>query len=63
MFITAATSDGSQYLENVTGTKDGNVLFNDALETLYLWLYNNENMVKNQEQKLAATTSRSTLLN
>ena len=26
--------------------KEGNVLFNDALNTFYLWLYGDEHMVK-----------------
>ena len=30
-----------------TGRKEGNVLFNDALNTFYLWLYGVKHMVKN----------------
>ena len=31
---------------SVIPTKEGNVLFNDALNTFYLWLYGIEHMVK-----------------
>ena len=33
-------------LELVGTRKEGNVLFNDALNTFYLWLYGNRHMVK-----------------
>ena len=39
--------------------KEGNVLFNDALNTFYLWLYGVRHMVKyhsDSERKPAATT-------
>ena len=39
--------------------KEGNVLFNDALNTFYLWLYGVEHMVKyhsDSERKPAAAT-------
>ena len=41
------------------GRKEGNVLFNDALNTFYLWLYGVRHMVKdssNSERKPAAAT-------
>ena len=31
--------------------KEGNVLFNDALNTLYLWLYGVRHMVKNHSDR------------
>ena len=38
--------------------KEGNVLFNDTLNTFYLWLYGVRNMVNHSdmERKHAATT-------
>ena len=40
--------------------KEGNVLFNDALNTFYLWLYGVRHMVKDhsdsEERKPAAAT-------
>ena len=33
-------------LFSVVGRKEGNVLFNDALNTFYLWLYGIRHMVK-----------------
>ena len=33
-------------LMKVEGWKEGNVLFNDTLNTFYLWLYGIEHMVK-----------------
>ena len=32
------------------GRKEGNVLFNDTLNTLYLWLYGIRHMVKDSEK-------------
>ena len=32
---------------SIEGRKEGNVLFNDALNTFYLWLYSIRHMVKN----------------
>ena len=33
--------------QQMEGRKEGNVLFNDALNTFYLWLYGVSHMVKN----------------
>ena len=33
-------------LKNDTGRKEGNVLFNDTLNTFYLWLYGVRHIVK-----------------
>ena len=37
------------------GRKEGNVLFNDALNTFYLWLYGIRHMVKEERKHAAAT--------
>ena len=37
--------------EYVSGTKEGNVLFNDALNTFYLWLYGVRHMVKRERER------------
>ena len=34
------------FAHGVIGRKEGNVLFNDALNTFYLWLYGIRHMVK-----------------
>ena len=39
-------SQSSKYLDTVTGRKEGNVLFNDALKTFYLRLYGIKHIVK-----------------
>ena len=40
---------------------DGNVLFNDALNTFYLRVYGVGHMVKDRERKSAAATTWATL--
>ena len=45
----------------IVGRKEGNVLFNDALNTFYLRLYGVRHMVK-EERKPAATTWATLLL-
>ena len=40
-----------QNLRDSTGSKEGNVLFNDALSTFYLWLYGVRHMVKDHSER------------
>ena len=47
--LTILCSLGNPVFQNVhlnVGRKEGNVLFNDALNTFYLWLYGVRHMVK-----------------
>ena len=49
----------SQPINKFMGRKEGNVLFNDTLNTFYLWLYGVGHMVKDHsdsERKPAAAT-------
>ena len=49
---------------NKEGRKEGNILFNNTLNTFYLWLYGIEHMVKYQsdsDRKPAAATTWPTL--
>ena len=38
------------------GRKEGNVLFNDALNTFYLWLYGDRHMVKHHSDSETGNT-------
>ena len=42
------------------GRKEGNVLFNDALNTFYLWLYGIRHMVKEGRKEMFYLTMHST---
>ena len=44
----------------MTGRKEGSVLFNDALNTFYLWLYGIGYMVKEREREMFYLTTHST---
>ena len=58
LFLVYVT-DIADELNCVTRKKEGNVLFNDALNTFYLWLYGVRHIVKNHsdsERKPAAAT-------
>ena len=59
MFQSASVLVNLLYLAQNMGWKEGNVLFNDTLNTLYLRLYGVGHMVKDHsdnERKPAATT-------
>ena len=50
-------------ITTIDGRKEENVLFNGALNTIYLWLYGVGHMVKDHsESKRAAATKWATLL-
>ena len=55
----AAEKVGGMLFVNCTSRKEGNVLFNDALNTFYLWLYGVRDIVKDHsdcERKPAPAT-------
>ena len=51
------------YLDAAKFMKQGNVLFNDVLNTFYLGLYSVEHMVKERVRKSTGTTIWTTLSN
>ena len=42
---------------NMEGRKEGNVLFNDTLNTFYLWLYSVKHMVKDHSDSVRKPTA------
>ena len=59
--ISMAVLDGVADLVTVglwNGRKEGNVLFNDALNTFYLWLYGVRHMVKDHSDSEKETRCR-----
>ena len=64
--LTTTTERKRSHTDNKQSRKERNVLFNDALNTFYLWLYSISNKAKNHldgewERKPAAVTTCDTL--
>ena len=51
------------FINDYVGRKEGNVLFNDALDTFYLRIYGVEHMEKDDSEEAAAATTGATLSN